>query len=171
MDKTGWTTYDATLVVFDQLERAIYLTRRKMAKHIDRSSVAHIDWMLKVQPMRDEQCYLYRDYLIVSLGGWWTSVALEDKTVVHMQDGTLDGIMDQIDKAINRHISREAVKAVIAKQAAQEHTICPGCKNEIDPEVCHCGDEISKHNPYWCGHNPVPMGCVCGYAPSVTQKA
>lgn len=37
---------------------------------------------------------------------------------------------------------------------------CPGCGNEIDPEVCWCGDYIKEHG---CssGHSAVPMGCDC----------
>lgn len=38
---------------------------------------------------------------------------------------------------------------------------CPGCKAEIDPEWCWCGDLVPAHNPYNSGHSPVPMGCVC----------
>lgn len=46
----------------------------------------------------------------------------------------------------------------------EQHEIvrCPECGNEIDPDVCWCGDLVKSHNPYWCGHNPVPMGCDCG---------
>jgi hypothetical protein len=40
---------------------------------------------------------------------------------------------------------------------------CPSCGNELDPDVCWCGDEIKMHNRYRCGHNPVPLGCTCGY--------
>lgn len=40
--------------------------------------------------------------------------------------------------------------------------ICQGCGWEIDPEVCHCGDEIKRHDIYG-GHSPIPMGCTCGY--------
>ena len=41
---------------------------------------------------------------------------------------------------------------------------CPGCGEEIDPEVCHCGDFIKDHsNPMNDGHSPIPMGCTCGY--------
>ena len=43
-----------------------------------------------------------------------------------------------------------------------EPIICRSCKNEIDPEVCHCGELYKYHNPYSLGHNFVPMGCVCG---------
>lgn len=43
----------------------------------------------------------------------------------------------------------------------KERPICPGCKNEIDPEVCHCGDAIKDHN-IGSGHSAVPMGCDCG---------
>jgi len=38
--------------------------------------------------------------------------------------------------------------------------ICPRCKNEIDPEVCWCGDLIKGHR--YSEHSPVPMGCDCG---------
>lgn len=41
--------------------------------------------------------------------------------------------------------------------------ICPGCKQEIDPDVCHCGEWIKDHDSFWSGHTPVPMGCACGY--------
>ena len=46
--------------------------------------------------------------------------------------------------------------------AEHNYPTCPGCKNEIDEEVCWCGDEIKKHTAH-DGHNPVPMGCTCGY--------
>lgn len=38
---------------------------------------------------------------------------------------------------------------------------CPRCENEIDPKVCCCGDSIThaSHD----SHNPIPMGCTCGY--------
>lgn len=42
--------------------------------------------------------------------------------------------------------------------------ICEGCRNEIDPEVCHCGDLCKDHNPMMDGHSAIPMGCTCGYA-------
>lgn len=43
------------------------------------------------------------------------------------------------------------------------HAICPACGQEIDPEMCWCGDYIKDHNPMWCGHTAVPLGCICGY--------
>lgn len=48
--------------------------------------------------------------------------------------------------------------------------ICPSCKREIDEEVCWCGDYIKNHYPPDCGHNPVPMGCECGYHKPETNK-
>lgn len=36
-------------------------------------------------------------------------------------------------------------------------TICPGCKQEIDPECCWCGD--GKHSNV--EHRFVPFGCNC----------
>ena len=46
----------------------------------------------------------------------------------------------------------------------EKRPICPGCGQEIDPDVCHCGDLIKDHsNPMNDGHSPIPMGCTCGY--------
>jgi hypothetical protein len=41
-----------------------------------------------------------------------------------------------------------------------DQVICEGCKNEIDPDVCGCGDAIKDHG-YDNGHAPIPMGCDC----------
>ena len=41
------------------------------------------------------------------------------------------------------------------------HVICPGCKQEIDPEVCHCGEYRAGHSSF-SDHSFVPMGCECG---------
>lgn len=40
---------------------------------------------------------------------------------------------------------------------------CSGCKEEIDPDVCWCGDLMNSHT-YSCGHMPVPLGCRCFYS-------
>lgn len=40
---------------------------------------------------------------------------------------------------------------------------CPRCGNEIDPEVCHCGD-LREHHGMESGHFFVPWGCTCYYA-------
>lgn len=39
---------------------------------------------------------------------------------------------------------------------------CPGCKQEIDPDCCCCGDTIVDGQSH-SDHTPVPQGCVCGY--------
>lgn len=44
-----------------------------------------------------------------------------------------------------------------------ELPVCPGCGNEIDPDVCHCGITRENHNA-WEGHTFVPAGCDCGMA-------
>lgn len=46
---------------------------------------------------------------------------------------------------------------------ASQIPVCPRCKNEIDPDVCYCGEYVKQHG-YNSGHTPVPMGCTCGYA-------
>ena len=43
----------------------------------------------------------------------------------------------------------------------KDRSICPRCKNEIDPDTCWCGDLMKVHGAY-DGHLPVPMGCDCG---------
>lgn len=43
---------------------------------------------------------------------------------------------------------------------------CPFCKNEIDPDVCWCGDYRHNHSE----HSFVPMGCVCGYYTEKEQE-
>lgn len=42
---------------------------------------------------------------------------------------------------------------------------CPNCGNEIDPDVCYCGNTRESHNG-WEGHAFVPLGCDCGRAKS-----
>lgn len=46
---------------------------------------------------------------------------------------------------------------------------CTGCGNEIDPDVCHCGDPMKSHSAY-CGHTPVPIGCDCGRVGSEREE-
>lgn len=46
--------------------------------------------------------------------------------------------------------------------ALEKVHFCSGCRNEIDPDCCHCGDLIKNHTIYF-EHIPVPMGCECGY--------
>lgn len=38
---------------------------------------------------------------------------------------------------------------------------CTRCGNEIDPDVCWCGDHRTYHGA-GSGHSFVPMGCDCG---------
>lgn len=47
-----------------------------------------------------------------------------------------------------------------ARRACGLRILCPYCKSEIDPDVCHCGTLASEHTVY-DGHNAVPMGCTC----------
>lgn len=39
-----------------------------------------------------------------------------------------------------------------------EPTYCPGCKHEIDPDICCCGD---GRNRFHDNHQFIPMGCRC----------
>lgn len=42
-----------------------------------------------------------------------------------------------------------------------EYEICSGCKQEIYPGLCWCGEEDKYHN--FSEHSFCPMGCICGY--------
>jgi hypothetical protein len=65
-------------------------------------------------------------------------------------------------KQVNEFCGIPLKKAYIPDDHIQlMETVCPGCKNEIDPELCWCGDAIGRHS-YHDGHSPVPMGCDCG---------
>jgi len=39
---------------------------------------------------------------------------------------------------------------------------CANCKNEIDTNVCWCGEELETH--YDETHQFIPSGCTCFYA-------
>lgn len=45
----------------------------------------------------------------------------------------------------------------------EEVRTCRFCHEEIEHDLCWCGDFIDDHDA-WCGHSPVPMGCRCGFA-------
>lgn len=48
----------------------------------------------------------------------------------------------------------------------QARTTCEGCGQEIDPNVCYCGDEIKEGRGH-DSHYSVPMGCVCWRDPPI----
>ena len=40
--------------------------------------------------------------------------------------------------------------------------ICPGCRHDIEPDICGCGeDRVGHSNPMDAGHTFVPLGCRC----------
>jgi hypothetical protein len=44
----------------------------------------------------------------------------------------------------------------------QTTTVCPGCNQEIDPDVCGCGDSRQGHSSARdAGHPFIPAGCNC----------
>lgn len=64
-------------------------------------------------------------------------------------------------------LADRARKALAVYSETGFQGFCPGCKNEIDPHTCHCGEPINRHGIF-SGHNPVPMGCDCGRNKSPT---
>ena len=48
--------------------------------------------------------------------------------------------------------------------------ICPQCGNEIDLEMCECGDSYADHSAMEQGHSFVPAGCCCGRDKELTKE-
>lgn len=52
-----------------------------------------------------------------------------------------------------------AAAVVVCINKANTRPTCPGCKQEIDPDTCHCGDPMDKHT-WGHGHSgPLRGGC------------
>lgn len=67
-----------------------------------------------------------------------------------------------------------AVAADVAREVLAD-LVCPGCKQEIDPDTCGCGAARVGHgDPMDEGHAFVPLGCDCarvrGPAQGVTRE-
>ena len=50
-----------------------------------------------------------------------------------------------------------------ASAKLDKESVCSGCGNTIEPDVCHCGVTRNDHNAWNEGHGFVPMGCTCSY--------
>jgi len=61
---------------------------------------------------------------------------------------------------IQAPVALPVLRKEVLDRPKDEPTICPGCKQEIDPDTCWCGDLMKGHS--YDGHSPVPMGCDCG---------
>ena len=68
-------------------------------------------------------------------------------------------------------VSEAEIAALHVAIASKPGPVCSGCKKEIDPDTCGCGDARVGHENYG-GHPFVPIGCNCLRAPdaSLTNK-
>lgn len=86
---------------------------------------------------------------------------------------SIDGNFDYEDAQAMLGVARDAemsgrqdVADTLRAQVLEKHRMdwCPGCESMVDPDWCHCGDEI-RHDGrgHWSDppHAPVPIGCVC----------
>jgi hypothetical protein len=64
---------------------------------------------------------------------------------------------------LNKPVITEEVTGASSFDANGKAIVCPGCKHEIDPTTCWCGDEIVEGRAH-DNHHPIPMGCTCGYS-------
>jgi hypothetical protein len=69
-------------------------------------------WMLAYQPLAPRH-YVYRGEHIFSSGGFFVALVFDSKQTLHLQDGALHGMVDQIDATLNKRVARQAVNAVI----------------------------------------------------------
>jgi hypothetical protein len=49
-------------------------------------------------------------------------------------------------------------------RAKSRTSLCRGCGNECQTEVCWCGDTLATHRAWYQGHEFVPYGCTCLFA-------
>ncbi len=57
----------------------------------------------------------------------------------------------------------DRIKAITERMGALidlDHEYCRGCNNEIDPYICHCGQEKDCYD-HRHSHQFIPMGCRC----------
>jgi len=50
----------------------------------------------------------------------------------------------------------------VRNQEIETHTVCSGCKCEMDEDVCWCGQPQDEHR--FMEHTFVPYGCCCGFS-------
>lgn len=60
---------------------------------------------------------------------------------------------------LNEVIRLSAREAHLSYALSEFGHWCDGCKNPIDPDICHCGSYIKDH--MFAEHYAVPMGCDC----------
>lgn len=75
--------------------------------------------------------------------------------------GTINGVTDPI--VCESHAKTWSDRCYVV-EAFDSRSYCTGCKRDIDPDCCHCGDYIKDHRGGDGCHFAVPMGCVCFYA-------
>ena len=73
-------------------------------------------------------------------------------------------IVDHRQKAVALiHTPQEKARLSAARaRLGAGHTLCGSCHQEIDETTCWCGERIGDGKRHG-EHDPVPMGCVCGY--------
>jgi hypothetical protein len=82
-----------------------------------------------------------------------------------LEDATRRGFLNKpvITEEVSLMFKRAEVTGASSFDANGKAIVCPGCKHEIDPTTCWCGDEIVEGRAH-DNHHPIPMGCTCGYS-------
>jgi hypothetical protein len=102
-----------------------------------------------------------------------TGEALNSIYIHHTDD--VRWIRDKLTELVDDIHDIEALKAEIAQLRYDRDDIaglrqaledlagphCSSCGYAIDPDVCHCGEDVDKHAGGFDSHAPVPMGCQC----------
>ena len=77
----------------------------------------------------------------------------------------------QLFAAARRHGKSAAVVAKFVNIAPPPADTCTGCKREVDPDTCYCGEDREHHTGHGGCPGFVPMGCDCHRAPPSTPDA
>lgn len=93
------------------------------------------------------------------------SADAEHEHAEHEHDG---GIEVATSTAVDKPTRWDADNA--ASTLPDGHAICPGCEQQIDTDMCHCGSATDAHT-LDDGHTPVPMGCICHTLPIKPEHA
>lgn len=108
----------------------------------------------------------------------------ESATYIHSDDDAR-WIRDTLTEFIDDIHDIEALKAEIEQLRFDRDDIaglrqalddllgphCTSCGSSIDPDICHCGEDVAAHAGGFDSHAPVPMGCVCHLAIDYTPEA
>lgn len=87
-------------------------------------------------------------------------VVVEDLSGVHIKSNEVMAVSVEEACKVYRRLYKPDPSHNLSVHLLEK---CPYCGNSVDVDVCWCGEEVKAHHE-GSGHNPVYMGCTCGYS-------